>query len=140
MSWILRTIHRRFVTDREYECTLGDNDAFSSIRDKLGSKVEINIKKTETGFEFEEGAFDDRLSLEGCKDAPTTEPPAPEDDNMMMITIICAVVAVILIIIIIVIVIVVKKKKGSKTLKTTETAPKTEAPVVGAAPNPADLL
>lgn len=118
---------------------MGDSDAFSAIRGKLGSKVEINIKKTETGFEFEEGVFNERLSLEGCKDAPATEPPASEDDNMMMIIIICAVVAVILIIII-VIVIVVNKKKGSKTLQKTETAPKTEAPVAGAVQNPADLL
>lgn len=127
------------MMDREYVCTTGGSDAFSSIRNKLGSKVEINIKKTDTGFEFEEGAYNERLSLEGCKDAPVTEPPASDDDKTMMIIIICVVVAVILIIIIVV-VIVINKKKGSKTLKKTETAPTAQAPVEGAAPNPADML
>ena len=105
---------------------MADEDAFSAIRGKLGSKVEINIKKTEAGFEFEEGEYKERLSLEGCNDAPTTEPPASKDNNTLIIIIICVVVVVVLIVIIAIVV--VSKKKGSKTIKKTKTAPPTVTP------------
>lgn len=113
---------------------MGGSDAFASIRKNLGKKVEIDIKKTATGIEYDGVVYEDRMSEEGCMEAPPTEAPTAEkkegeENNMMfIILIVVVVVLVILIIVIIVILIQKKKKNGSKTLPKKESAPAVVAP------------
>ena len=95
---------------RSMSCTLDGADAFTTLRQYLGTEEYLKIEASESGIQFDSGNYV-RLSNEGCKE----DAVSPSSTNWILIVSIIVVVVLVVIILVVCVV----KKRSKKLHKTT---------------------